>query len=128
MSRIAAAMLAFAADAAAPTPLTAEQAIAAARARTSAVQSCRDEAEADEDAIVVCGRRSDPYALPLYDPTDDDDASRYGGNRVSQMAAIKESESACAKQGAFCQPPAAVNFFTVLPVLIKGVTKLLDPD
>jgi len=126
MSRIAAAMLAFAADAAAPTPLTAEQAIAAARARISAVQSCRD--EGDDDAIVVCGRRGDPYALPLYDPTDDDDASKYGGNGGGQMAAIKESESVCAKQGAFCQPLAAVNFFTVLPVLIKGVTKLLDRD
>lgn len=44
------------------------------------------------------------------------------------MAAIKESESACAKQGAFCMPPAAMNLFAVVPALIKGIEALTDGE
>jgi hypothetical protein len=128
MSRFAAALLLAASLAAqaAAEPRTAEQVLARHRAATSiGPDPCRS--SADEE-IVVCGYRTSPYALPPYDPTDDDDASRYGGNRVGQMAAIAESESACAKQGAFCQPPAAVDIFTVLPVVIKGIKALVSDE
>lgn len=105
---------------------TAEQVMAAHRAATAiGPAGCATQAG---DEIVVCGRRTDPYALPLYDPTDDDDASRYGGNRVGQMAAIRRSESACAKQGAFCMPPAAVNILRVVPVFLNAVRPLIDGE
>lgn len=115
-----------AAPAAVPPAMTAEQVMAAHRAATSiGPAGCATQAG---DEIVVCGRRTDPYALPLYDPTDDDDASRYGGNRVGQMAAIKEAESACAKQGAFCLPPAAMNILRIVSVVANAVGSLDDGD
>lgn len=59
---------------AATRAMTAEQVMAAHRAATGIGSAeCATQAA---DEIVVCGRRTDPYALPLYDPTDDDDASR----------------------------------------------------
>lgn len=129
MSRIATLLL-FAAAPDKTAPLTAEQAMAAHRGRTSIAREGCAGAAADE--IVVCARRADPYALPLYDPMDDDDASRSGGNRVGQMAAINESDSACARQSVACLPPPAVDVFTVLGIVAKGVIKgaeaLLDDE
>lgn len=127
MSRIAAwIVIAAVAAPASAKPLTAQQVLARHRAATSiGPDPCK---AASGDEIVVCGQRESPYALPLYDPSDGDDASQYGGNRVRQMAAIKESDSACAKQGAFCYPPPLFNGGSVLRVLIKGVKALTDGE
>lgn len=127
MSIIAATMLMLAADPAPARTLTAEQVLAASQAKTSiGPDPCRK--LADEEEIVVCGRRESPYSLPLYDPTDDDDASKSGGNRVGQMAAIRESESLCAKGSQFCRPPPLFNVFAVGGVLVKGIKKLIDGE
>lgn len=126
MSMIAVAMMVLSGSASALAPTTAEQALAAHRAATSiGPDPCR---VATGDEIVVCGRRESPYALPLYDRTADDDASKAGGNRVGQMAAIGESQSACAQQRAQCLPPPFVDFFVVAPVIIKSVKALLDDE
>lgn len=129
MSRIAAALAAglLAVPAlAAAVPMTAEQALKASRAATSiGPDPCRAPVG---DEIVICGRKESPYALPLYDPMEDDDASKAGGNRAGQMKAVGEANSACAQQGAFCQPPAAVNLFQVVPVLVRGIRKLIEGE
>ena len=127
MSRIATMILAATAGTAAGEgAVTAFEALARSRAVTSiGPDPCR---RPTGDEIVVCGRRESPYALPLYDPTDDDDASVAGGNRVGQMTAIKASESACAKQGNQCLPPPLFNLFSVLPVVVKGVKALIDDE
>lgn len=121
---IIAAMLAVAA--APGVPVTAEQVAKAAHAATSiGPDPCRNPTG---DEIVVCARRESPYALPLYDPDEGRIESKASGRRASQMAAIKESETDCAKQGAFCYPPPAFNGGSVLRVLVKGATKLIEGE
>lgn len=126
MSRIAAMLVLYAAPSGG-APVTAEQALAASRAMTSIGRDpCRD--TDDNEEIVVCARRDRPYALPLYDPMAGQVASSAGGRRAEQMEAVRQSETACAKQGAFCYPPPAFNGGSVLRVLVRGVTKLIEGE
>ena len=113
-------------------PLTAEQAMAAHRAATGIGRDpCRPSAKSrgDGDAIVVCGRRESPYALPGYDPMAGQAASQAGGGRKRQMADIREASGACASQAAQCLPPMAGNLLAVLPMLVvTGVEALIDDE
>lgn len=36
--------------------------------------------------------------------------------------------SACATGGSFCLPPPTVNLFQALPVIVKGIKRLLEGD
>ena len=95
MSRIAGVMLTLAAapaQGAAPPmkELTAEQVLAAHWTRTSiGTDSCRD--AADDTEIVVCKRRGNPYAVPLYEP------QVYDRDRVAggvHTAGVREAQRA----------------------------------
>ena len=126
MSIIAALLVLYAAQTGG-APMTAEQALAASREMTSiGPDPCRDPGTGEE--IVVCARRESPYALPLYDSMAGQVASTAGGGRAEQMEAVRQLETACAKQGAFCYPPPLFNGGSVLRVLVKGVTKLIEGE
>lgn len=127
MSRIAALLLLAAGAAAAEAePLTAQQVLARHKAKTSiGPDPCRNPSG---DEIVVCGRRESPYALPLYDPDAGHPESQAGGSRTRLEGELAKASTPCAAGAFDCRPPAAVNFFTVLPVVVKGIKALIDDD
>lgn len=126
MSRIAALLMLYAAQAGG-APVTAEQALRASRAMTSiGPDPCRNPAGGEE--IVVCGRRESPYALPLYDPDAGDPESVAGGARSRLTKEVAASQGACASQSAQCRPPAAVNIFQVIPGVVKIIKALKDRE
>lgn len=106
MSRIAALLALYAAQAGG-TPISAEQALAASRAMTSiGPDPCRNAAGGEE--IVVCGRRETPYALPLYDPDAGSAASVAGGGRESAMQKAKDTGAPCRARADPCIRPLPV--------------------
>lgn len=133
MSRIAAivllamlAMHAMPARAAPPVMTAREVAYAAAKATSIGPDPCRNP---DGDEIVVCGSRETPYALPGYDPPGRySDDSVAGGSRMRMTKDIRQAGGACATGNAFCMPAPAVNMFQVLPVLVKGIKRLIEGD
>lgn len=126
MPEIAALLVLYAAQGG-RVPVTAEQVLAANRARTSiGADPCRNPAGGEE--IVVCGRRESPYALPLYDPDAGSPESVAGGARSRLTQDMAATQGACAAQSAQCRPPAAVDFFQVIPGVIKVIKALTDGD
>ena len=125
MSRMAALLLLHAAPASAPAAATAEQALAAHRAATSiGPDPCRT---VSDDEIVVCGRRENLYAVPLYAPDGAPDAQA-GGRRVGQTKDVADAQSACAMQLAQCRPPAAFNGTKFMGGVMKIVEALADGE
>lgn len=120
MSRIAALLVLYAAPASSPA-LTADQVLAAHRSRTGIGRDpCR--APASDEEIVVCARRENPYALPLYDPDAGGAASTAGGARGRLAGELADTQGACASQSAQCRPAAAVNLLQV----VRGATRIVE--
>ena len=76
--------------------------------------------------VPPCARDRNEFATPLYD-TDLDDDSKYGGNRVRQMQAVKDATSSCKSQGLGCT--ATIDLIGIASTLvIGGINALLGKD
>ena len=65
-------------------------------------------AGADGDEIVVCGRRENPYALPLYEPTVAGDGLASGMAREIAVGVAQDASAACHARGEACVKPLVV--------------------
>jgi len=131
MSRIAGVMLTLAAPPAQATPaaakvLTAEQVLAAHRTRTSiGTDSCRD--AADDAEIVVCKRRGNPYAVPLYEPEVYDRDRVAGGMQTAGVREAQQAFAPCHARGEACME-GGINLFAVGSFIVKGIRALADGE
>lgn len=90
---------------AAGAAMTAEQAMARARAATSiGPDPCRTPVG---DEIVVCGRRESPYALPLYEPVVSDDGVT-GRERENMTDTMMNVIGSCNGGGEVCLSPLPI--------------------
>ena len=123
-----AAIAMLASTAAASRPATAEDAMRAhARATSIGRDPCRPGGVSAGDEIVVCGRRGNLYAVPLYAADAAPDA-QVGDRRVSQTKDVIDAQGACAMQLAQCRPPAAFNGTKFMSGVMKVVEALTDGE
>jgi len=113
-----------------PVPATAEEVIAAHRARTSVIQErsaegCREDGPRSDDDVLVCGRReTERYRVEATVPEPD---TRPGIGGLASVRSGQATFGTCGVGANTCEKPV-VDFMKVADVLIRGIMALTDGE